>query len=712
MSNNSNKHDSSKNPPRTPNRPPRFGSALLFYGILIVLLLVFSTVMFGNRNGTAAETTLSDVMEIIENSDYSVSEVEVNGTTVTIQYRDLSGMEQTVTHSVPYAYVPDLINKLEDYKNDGLISSYDYTEPIDWTAILNALSIIGFIVLAVVIFINLNRQSRDGNSVFSFGSNRARLTSPDEIKVKFTDVAGSVEEKEELAEVVDFLKNPKKYKELGAKIPKGVLLHGLPGTGKTLLARAVAGEANCPFFYISGSDFVEMLVGVGASRVRSLFADAKKAAPAVIFIDEIDAVGRKRGAGLGGGQDEREQTLNQILVEMDGFDVNTNVIVIAATNRVDVLDPALLRPGRFDRRVMVNPPDVDEREAILKIHAKGKPLSPEISLREVALSTVGFTGADLENLLNEAALLAARRNNKEITPLEINDATFRVMMGPEKNSKRLTDKVKRLTAYHEAGHAVVLRATSDIEKVDRVTIIPAGQAGGFTAYKPVEDLDYYTEKMLLDSIRMALGGRAAEELFLGEVSTGAASDLKSCNRTAMAMVKRYGLSPKFRNMVFGDDSEEIFVGQSFGQVQSYSDATAYEIDKEVQRIITECYEDTKRILEEKRSIVEGLAKRLIDVYKVDGPEFESIYEADGDLEAAAKLYEEKKQELKKAEQERREKSEAEAKASEEDNGSGKDDADDGLSDEISDTEHDTGSEHTDLKENSDEDDSDEKDQAE
>lgn len=639
-------------PNKTPSsRPPRFGSAALFYVVLIAILLIFSTMMFGNRNGNADKTKLSDVVDIIENSDYTVNNIDVNGTAVTIEYTDLQGLPQKTTQNVPYEYVDDLINKLDEYKSEGLIENYNYTEPVDWAMILNGLSILGMVVLAVIIFVNLNRQTKGENGVFSFGNNRARLTSPNEIKVKFSDVAGSVEEKEELAEVVDFLKNPKKYKELGAKIPKGVLLHGLPGTGKTLLARAVAGEANCPFFYISGSDFVEMLVGVGASRVRSLFADAKKAAPAVIFIDEIDAVGRKRGSGIGGGQDEREQTLNQILVEMDGFDVNTNIIVIAATNRVDVLDPALLRPGRFDRRIMVNPPDADEREAILKIHAKGKPISSQVSLREVALSTVGFTGADLENLLNEAALLAARRNKKEITPLEINDATFRVMMGPEKNSKKLTDKVKRLTSYHEAGHAIVLRATSDYEKVDRVTIIPAGQAGGFTAYKPVEDLDYYTEKMLLDNIRMSLGGRAAEEIFLGEISTGAASDLQSCNRIATAMVKRFGLSPKFRNMVFGSDNDEIFVGQSFGQVQSYSDATAYEIDKEVQRIINECYEDTKRILEQKRSTVEGLAKRLVENYKVDGPEFEAIFEAEGDLAVADKMLEMKKEEDLKKEQE-------------------------------------------------------------
>ena len=649
MSNSPENNDTSKIPS---NRPPKIGSAIFFYVGLIALLLIFSTMMFGNRNGGADKTTLSDVVDIIENSDYEVKSVDVNGTTVSIEYTNLQGLSQTTTQNIPYEYVDDLINKLDEYKSEGLIDNYNYTEPVDWGMILNGLSIIGMIVIAVIIFVNLNRQTRGENSVFSFGNNRARLTSPNEIKVKFTDVAGSVEEKEELSEIVDFLKSPKKYKALGAKIPKGVLLHGLPGTGKTLLARAVAGEANCPFFYISGSDFVEMLVGVGASRVRSLFADAKKAAPAVIFIDEIDAVGRKRGAGLGGGQDEREQTLNQILVEMDGFDVNTNVIVMAATNRVDVLDPALLRPGRFDRRIMVNPPDADEREAILKIHAKNKPLAHDVVLREIALTTVGFTGADLENLLNEAALLAARRDKKEITPLEINDATFRVMMGPEKNSKKLTDRAKRLTSYHEAGHAIVLRATSDIEKVDRVTIIPAGQAGGFTAYKPIEDLDYYTEKMLLDNIRMSLGGRAAEEIFLGEVSTGASSDLQHCNRIATAMVKRYGLSPKFRNMVFGDENEEVFVGQSFGQVQSYSDSTAYEIDKEVQRIISECYEDTKRILLEKRSTVEGLAKRLIEAYKVDGPEFEAIYDAEGDLELSQTLLEQKKAEYRKAQEER------------------------------------------------------------
>lgn len=607
------------------------GGGLFFYVIMIVILIAFSTIVFGGNYGQKEKATLSDVMAIIEDEANDVSLVEIKGTTVVVTYRNAQGINEQVTQDVPYEYVDDLVLKLDKAKNQGKIQNYNYQEPFDWSLIVNVVLFAVSLIVVVVLFMSITRQSRDGNSVFSFGNNRARLSDPNKDKVKFSDVAGSVEEKEELQEIVDFLKNPKKYQQLGAKIPKGVLLYGAPGTGKTLLARAVAGEAGVKFFYISGSDFVEMLVGVGASRVRSLFSDAKKEAPSVVFIDEIDAVGRKRGAGLGGGQDEREQTLNQILVEMDGFDVNSNVIVMAATNRVDVLDPALLRPGRFDRRIMVNMPDADEREAILKIHARKKPLAKDVDLHEVALSTVGFTGADLENLLNEAALMTARHNKKEITMQEITDATFRVQMGPQKNSKKLSDKVKRLTAYHEAGHAVVLRATSEFEKVDRVTIIPAGRAGGFTAYKPIEDTDFYTEKMLLDTIKMALGGRAAEEIFLGEVSTGASSDLQTCNNIAKNMIKRYGLSKKFRNMVFGDENEEVFLGYSMGQVQSYSDQTAAAIDEEIKYIIDSCYEETKRILMEKKAVVEGLAKRLMEKLTVDGPDFEKIYVADGDL---------------------------------------------------------------------------------
>lgn len=612
------------------NSRPRFGG-LFFYLIMLVVLIVFSMVVFGGNYGKKEPAKLSDVLGYIDNTENEVELVEVKGTVVTVRYKDEKGQLTEVAQAIPYEFVDDLISQLQAAKSAGKIKDYNYTEPFDWSMVLNIGSILLAAIIIIVLFINLSRQSKDGNSVFSFGNNRARVSDPNKIKVKFADVAGSVEEKEELSEIVDFLKNPKKYQQLGAKIPKGVLLYGAPGTGKTLLARAVAGEAGVKFFYISGSDFVEMLVGVGASRVRSLFADAKKEAPSVVFIDEIDAVGRKRGAGLGGGQDEREQTLNQILVEMDGFDVNSNIIVMAATNRVDVLDPALLRPGRFDRRIMVNMPDADEREAILKIHSKNKPLADDVSLREVALSTVGFTGADLENLLNEAALMTARHNKKKIGMLEVTDAMFRVQMGPQKNSKKLSDKVKRLTSYHEAGHAIVLRATSEFEKVDRVTIIPAGQAGGYTAYKPIEDTDYYTEKMLLDTIKMSLGGRAAEEIFLGEVSTGASSDLRHCNDIATNMIKRYGLSKKFRNMVFGDENEEVFLGYSMGQVQSYSEQTAAAIDAEIKAIIDECYAETKRILIEKQATVEGLAKRLMTNLTVDGPDFEKIYINNGDL---------------------------------------------------------------------------------
>ena len=600
----------------------------IFYAMLLLLLIGLTYFLFRDGYGQATKPTFSQFMEVIDEQTNSEKKVNVNGTTAILEYKDANGIPKRITQSIPYEYVDDLVEKLETAKTQGKLTEFNYTEPFDWGTVFNLLLLAGTSVVVVVLILSMTRQNKDGG-VFGFGNNRARVFNPDETITRFADVAGCDEEKEELSEIVDFLKAPKKYKQLGAKVPKGVLLYGPPGTGKTLLARAVAGEAGVKFFYISGSDFVEMLVGVGASRVRSLFSDAKKSAPSVVFIDEIDAVGRKRGAGLGGGQDEREQTLNQILVEMDGFDSKSNIIVIAATNRVDVLDPALLRPGRFDRRVMVNMPDSDGREAILKIHAKNKPLAEDVNLHEVALSTVGFTGADLENLLNEAALMAARKNRTKITMVDITDATFRVQMGPEKKSKKLTDKVKRLTSYHEAGHAVVLRATSDFQKVDRVTIIPAGQAGGYTAYKPIEDTEFYTEKMLLDIIKMSLGGRAAEEIFLGEISTGASSDLQHCNSIAKNMIKRYGLSKKFKNMVFGDDNEEVFLGYSMGQVQSYSDQTAAMIDSEIQQIIDDCYEETKRILNEKRSVVEALAKRLMEKNTVDAEEFERIFTTDG-----------------------------------------------------------------------------------
>ena len=687
------------------NKKPKFhGGSILFYLIVLAVIIFLGMDVFGQKN-SKAKKSLADVLNYIESDEYDVKSVDVTGTIVSVYYTDENGVESVATQEIPSTYTDDLLNKLVEAKNEGKIEDYTYNSPFDWNAVMSIVSTLIMIAVIVIFFLLFMRQNGD-NNVFSFTQNRAKLTKPGQAKVKFHDVAGCNEEKEELEEMVDFLKNPEKYKKMGAKIPKGVILSGPPGTGKTLLARAVAGEANVPFFHMSGSDFVEMFVGVGASRVRSLFADAKKAAPSVIFIDEIDAVGRKRGSGLGGGHDEREQTLNAILVEMDGFDTNTNVIVMAATNRADVLDPALLRPGRFDRKIVVNPPDVQGREDILKIHAKGKPLNKDVDLHEIALNTAGFTGADLSNLLNEAALLAARRNKNEITPLEVSDATYRVMMGPEKKSKKTSEKADRLTAYHEAGHAIVLRATDDTEKVDRVTIIPVGNAGGFTSHKPIEDIDFYTKTMILNKIKMSLGGRAAEEIFLDDISTGASSDLQYCNQLATGMIKKFGLSDRFKNMVFGNDSDEVFIGGTYGHVQDYSDKTAAAIDEEVQKIINQCYEDTLKILNEKRNVVEGLAKRLLEVKKVDGPEFEEIYLADGDLTEIHAREEANKikysaENVNKADKE--EKSEASADNAVEEN-SGKTSSDDIVADKPAEDSSDIKSDESkasDLKESSD-----------
>ena len=460
----------------------------------------------------------------------------------------------------------------------------------------------------------------------SFGKSRARLANEDsKMRVRFTDVAGADEEKEELKEIVEFLKEPKKYVELGARIPKGVLLVGPPGTGKTLLAKAVAGEAGVPFFSISGSDFVEMFVGVGASRVRDLFDQAKKNAPCIVFIDEIDAVGRHRGAGLGGGHDEREQTLNQLLVEMDGFGVNEGVIILAATNRPDILDPALMRPGRFDRRVVVNYPDIKGREEILKVHSRNKPLGPDVDLKDIAKTTPGFTGADLENLLNEAALLAARKNKKVITMDEIKEANYKVIMGPEKKSRVISDKEKRLTAYHEAGHAIAVRLVSSTMKIDRVTIIPSGRAGGFTSYKPDEDRHYTTKSQLIEQIMVSLGGRAAEELVLGEVSTGAANDLQKANQIARDMITKYGMSENLSNLVFGDENDEVFLGKSYAHIKNYSEEISARIDAEVKAIIDNAYNRVKQLLSDNRDKLEDVARALLEKERIEGDEFEEIF---------------------------------------------------------------------------------------
>lgn len=479
--------------------------------------------------------------------------------------------------------------------------------------------------LTFFMFRRMNQtMTNETNRTMSFGKARVKQVKDEKRKTTFDDVAGADEEKEELAEIVEFLKNPARFDALGARIPKGVLLVGPPGTGKTLLARAVAGEANVPFFSISGSDFVEMYVGVGASRVRDLFDQAKKNSPSIIFIDEIDAVGRHRGAGMGGGHDEREQTLNQLLVEMDGFGANEGVIVIAATNRPDILDPALLRPGRFDRQVTVNYPDTKGRVAILKVHAKGKPIAPDVDFESIAHATVGFTGADLENLLNEAALLAARTGKKAITMAEIDEAALKVEVGSEKKSHKMNEKAKRLTAYHEAGHAVSNFYLDHVDPVHQISIIPRGMAGGYTLHRPTEDKNYTSKNEMLDSLVGLLGGRVAEALVIGDVSTGASNDIERATEIARNMVTKYGMSDKLGPIAFGDQSNEVFLGKDFNHVRNYSESVASQIDEEIERIVKDAYSRTKEILSEHIDKLHAVAQALLKEEKIDGKEFEAI----------------------------------------------------------------------------------------
>ena len=471
------------------------------------------------------------------------------------------------------------------------------------------------------------RQSGSGNSkMMDFGKNKAKVANDLAKKVTFKDVAGLHEEKEELAEIVDFLKNPKKYIELGARIPKGVLLEGPPGTGKTLIAKAVAGEAGVMFFSISGSDFVEMFVGVGASRVRDLFNDAKKNAPCIIFIDEIDAVARRRGTGMGGGHDEREQTLNQMLVEMDGFSVNEGIIVIAATNRVDILDPAILRPGRFDRKVVVGRPDVKGRKEILEVHAKSKPLSDDVDLEVVAQTTAGFTGADLENLLNEAAILAAKEERKFITRSDVEKSFIKVGIGAEKKSKVVSDKERRITAYHEAGHAILFHVLPDVGPVHTVSIIPTGMgAAGYTMPLPEKDEMFNTKGKMMQEIKVGLGGRIAEELIFDDITTGASQDIKQSTAIARNMVTKYGFSDKVGLINYGSNQDEVFIGRDLAQTRSYSESMAQLIDEEVKKIIDECYADARRIIEDNRGVLDACAQLLLEKEKITREEFEALF---------------------------------------------------------------------------------------
>ncbi|UZG51970.1 ATP-dependent zinc metalloprotease FtsH [Veillonella rogosae] len=522
------------------------------------------------------------------------------------------------------SYAPSdetLIKTLQD--NGVEITAAPPEQPAWWMSLLG--SAIPIIILVVLFFFIMQQTQGGGGRVMNFGKSRAKLMGEGNVKVSFKDVAGAEEAKQELEEVVEFLKDPGKFTTIGAKIPKGVLLAGPPGTGKTLLAKAVAGEAGVPFFTISGSDFVEMFVGVGASRVRDLFTQAKKNAPCIIFIDEIDAVGRQRGAGLGGGHDEREQTLNQLLVEMDGFGANEGIITIAATNRPDILDPALLRPGRFDRQVIVGRPDLRGREAILKVHARNKPLADDVDLKTIAKKTPGFTGADLNNLLNEAALLAARLNKKVITMAEVEEASEKVSMGPERRSHIVSEKDRKLTAYHESGHAIVAHLLPHADPVHKVTIIPRGAAGGYTMMLPTEEQNYKTKSQLLADIRVALGGRIAEALILDEISTGASGDLQSVTNTARAMVTRWGMSDELGPIVFGEQQEQVFLGKNLGHERNYSEEIAAKIDSEIHRIVEEAYKDVTKLLSENEKFLHDMANALLEEETIDSKAVDNLY---------------------------------------------------------------------------------------
>jgi cell division protease FtsH len=600
----------------------KYFKGISFYIILFVIILVILTLYQTTDN--PAEMNYSDLVKQIQSGNVKKIALEVNRATIDLKQPVTDGKSRYIVY-IP-ADVTSFMNIVNEPIQRGEIEFKNQQPPTApwWVAILPTVGLIVIFILFWVFFLQQS-QGGGGNRVMSFGKSRAKMSVDDKKKVTFEDVAGADEEKEELKEIVEFLKQPKKFVELGARIPKGVLLVGPPGTGKTLLAKAVSGEAGVPFFSISGSDFVEMFVGVGASRVRDLFDQAKKNSPCIVFIDEIDAVGRHRGAGLGGGHDEREQTLNQLLVEMDGFGVNEGVIILAATNRPDILDPALLRPGRFDRRVVVGLPDIKGREQILKVHSRGKPLGQDVKLEDIARITPGFTGADLENLLNEAALLAARKNSKQVSMAEIKEASFKVVMGPEKKSRVMSERDKKLTAYHEAGHAIAARVVSSTDKVDRVSIIPAGMAGGYTSFKPEEDKIYRTKTQLIETIIISLGGKAAEEVVLGEVSTGAYSDLKHANGVARNMVTKYGMSEGLGNMIFGNEGDEVFLGRDFTQSRNYSESIASEIDNEVKKIIDTAYDRTVVVLKENINKLHKVAEALLEKEKIEGAEFEQIY---------------------------------------------------------------------------------------
>ena len=591
----------------------QFSKKLVLY-LLIIAIAVFAIDSLAGQNNNKAEMSYTGFVQ-------QVQQKKVESVTITNDH-GIKGKLKNGTDFVSYAPSDDtLIKTLTD--NGVEITAAPPEQPSWWVSLLG--SAIPIIILVVVFFFIMQQTQGGGGRVMNFGKSRAKMMGDGNVKVKFNDVAGAEEAKQELTEVVEFLKDPGKFTSIGATIPKGVLLAGPPGTGKTLLAKAVAGEAGVPFFTISGSDFVEMFVGVGASRVRDLFGQAKKNAPCIIFIDEIDAVGRQRGAGLGGGHDEREQTLNQLLVEMDGFGANEGIITLAATNRPDILDPALLRPGRFDRQVVVGRPDLHGREAILKVHARNKPLADDVDLKTIAKKTPGFTGADLSNLLNEAALLAARLNKKVITMAELEEASEKVSMGPERRSHIVSEKDRKLTAYHESGHAIVAHLLPHANPVHKVTIIPRGYAGGYTMMLPKEEHDYKTKAQLLADIRVALGGRIAEALVLGDISTGASGDLQSVTNTARSMVTRWGMSDTLGPIVFGEQQEQVFLGKNIGHERNYSEEIASKIDVEIHHIVDEAYRDVEQLLTDNMDFLHNMAKALLEEETIDAKAVENLH---------------------------------------------------------------------------------------
>jgi len=601
-----------------------------FTYIVIALILIFViTFSLGNLSQKPNKVSYNEIMTYFD--EYKVTEYTFDIGTGELVMK-VKGQDKPINYRVPNInlFLSETQSQTNNYRreyneqNPDEPLKQDYYREKNSNFLFTVLPTILLLLMGLSLFFFMMKQAGGGSKYSSFGKASVKSQSQNGKKTTFADVAGAEEEKEELQEIVDFLKNPKKYADIGARIPKGVLLLGPPGTGKTLLARAVSGEAGCPFFPISGSDFVEMFVGVGASRVRDLFEQAKKNNPSIIFIDEIDAVGRHRGAGLGGGHDEREQTLNQLLVEMDGFTSNESVIVLAATNRRDILDPALLRPGRFDRQIVVGYPDVKGREDILKVHTRNKPLSPDVTLKTIAQTTVGFTGADLENLVNEASLLAARANRKAITMKDIEEATIKVIAGPEKKSKIVTEREKKLTAYHEAGHAITTYFCTTQDKVHQVSIIPRGMAGGYTMSLPEHDKSFMSKKEMLDNIITLLGGRVAEKLILDDISTGASNDLERSTAIARNMVTRYGFSDKLGPMVYGTNQSEVFLGRDFNSSHNYSETVAAEIDAEMRDIIEDSYQKATDILNDNMDKLHYLAKYLMRYEKIDGETFINI----------------------------------------------------------------------------------------